>query len=1048
MKRDLRMLENMMPVYPSIKDPQFAEKIFSKKEYNELMLQITEDTPSKPGELYKIQKLVQRLISPHTPYNKLLVHAEPGVGKSCMISTIVENFKDIFVNGSKRRPALIIVPNDKLAMNMMREISETCTDNLYKASLSARNIKKGQFELTENMEKRQFRKIFEKTYKVVTHEKFFMGKKSNYKQFDLYSNRIICIDEVHKIREYSSEEGNLYDRVKDFLDGIVDSRILLFTGTFIWDSSDELASTFNLFLPEKDQIPVEGFKKAFFGTTAKGKLILTQYAKDTLKRVANYYIYVRAMEADIPKTDIGIQDPRLVEYFRVFPAVLSKYHSEVLKKETKKGGSNSEDNETEEVLTEGDVTEEKNQNHTLAYFTTCIFPKYTDGKITGHFSDVKKGYRHHVDNKSYTLKDENFVKTVKSDLGTVSSKYASVFFSLESAPTEKAVIYEEYVTNVGTTLLASIFRARGYELITEDSDLDLVLKSKRKRIMLISGQNGYKENGRVVKSGPVIKNVVKASKIFSDPKNRYGEYCRALLGSKMIILGYSFKDVRQFHIIEHHWNDPLMEQALSRGYRAGSFDNLPKEDRYYRIFRQFAVHPGKDFVPQSTDPMYPPNTPFSLTLKTREFRIYEVVQIKSVERALILGELNRDSPFCALTYARNVLSSDIDFSRKCNYKRCNYECEGITPYTADKKVWEYKPENIEEAGFLEYYSSEQVDLKIKEIQALLLKKYSVQVDSLPDRDLSLRAIKHMINSKFIIRDPRGFRNYLAYDEGKIFLTKSILATDISSSYYAFDQVYSQKMDLEDLLETILLEKDYGKDYCAVLTGEEDILNYSEPVRILMVENLYPKLEKEQRDFVFDPIKNHIFKLKDGTLLHDLYLKDYGGSYNVMKKLIRGKGRFRVYDGKEWSFLRDPVRESQYEKEIKSAEPKSDYKLFGKVVGIYSSKDESFRIKTPYIPNGRKCHTLPIQDMAKVYVDMGFPDISNFEETGDKKKEELVESILLLLKRSAEEFDVDLTAYSKTNLSKLLYFLMLGNIKRDMCPIIYNAFVEADKLNYS
>ena len=1044
MKRDLRMLENMMPVYPSVKDPKFAEKIFTKKEYADLMLQVTEETPSKPGDLYKIQKLVQRLISPHTPYDKLLVHAEPGVGKSCMISTIVENFKDIFVNGVKRRPALIIVPNDKLAMNMMREIADTCTDDLYKASLSARNIKKGQFELTENMEKRQFRKIFEKTYKVVTHEKFFMGKKSNYKQYDLYSNRIICIDEVHKIREYSSEEGNLYDRVKEFLEGVVDSRILLFTGTFIWDSSDELASTLNLLLPKKEQIPLEGFKKAFF-ETKKGVLTLTSYAKETLKRVANYYIYVRAMEADIPKTDIGIQDPRLVEYFKVFPAVLSKYHSDILKKETK--GKTVEEEEVGVPVDGAEVVEGgENQHHTLAYFTTCIFPKYTDGKISGHFSDVKKGYRYHVDNKSYTLKDENFVKTVKSNLGTVSSKYASVFSALDSFPTEKAVIYEEYVTNVGTTLLASIFKAKGYELVTEDSDLDSVLTSKKKRLMLISGQNGYTENGKKVKSGPVIKNVVKASKIFSDPKNRYGEYCRALLGSKMIILGYSFKDVRQFHIIEHHWNDPLMEQALSRGYRAGSFDNLPKEDRYYHIYRHFAVHPGKDFVPNTEDPVYPAGESFSLTSKTRDFRIYEVVQIKSVERALILGELNRVSPFCALTYARNVLSSDIDFSRKCNYKRCNYECEGITPYTVDKKVWEYKPKKVEEAGFLEHYSSEQISTKIKEIQDLLLKKYSVEVDSLPDRDLSLRAVKHMINSKFIIRDQRGFRNYLAYDEGKIFLTKSILSADISSSYYALDRIYSQKMDLEDLLETILLEKDYGRDYCSVLTGEEDILNFSEPVQILMVENLYTKLDKEQRDFVFEPLKKHIFKLKDGTLLHDMYLKDYGGSYNVMKKLVRGKGKFRIYDGKSWSFLRDPVREAQYEKEIKSAEPKSDYKLFGKVIGIYSSKDESFRIKTPYIPNGRKCHTLPIQDMARVYIDMGFPDIPNFEETGGKKKEDLIESILLLVKKTPEEFA--LKSYSQIQLSKLLYFLMLGNIKRDMCPLIYNAFVESNKLNYS
>lgn len=1045
MKGDINFLSSFLPKYPSVDDPDFRQKIFEKKEFNILKLGVTEETPDEPGKLFQIQKFVQRYINPNTGYDRALIHADPGVGKSCMMSAIIENFKDIIVNGIKRRPALIVVPNDKLAHNMMREISRVCTNNLYKAALTARHVKKGIAALTENMAKRQFRKIFDGSYKIVTHEKFFLSKKSNYKDYEFYSNRIICIDEVHKIREYSLKEGkeSLYQEVYEFLHGIKNTRQLLFTGTFIWDSADEVSSTMNLILPEDEQLPIEKFDKIFFTKGKDGKEVLTEKGKDYLKSISKYYVRIRAMEADVPKTEIGVKgDKTFIEHFKVYPSVLSEQHSKILKEVEK---TSNEENEGKENFSQ----------HKLAYFTTLFFPRFDDkGKIIGYYKNPKDGYREYINNQSYTIKDTFFLKLVLHNLSLISAKLAAMFDVLEKKEKEKAVIYQEYVSVVGTTLTAAIFRAKGYEVVTSDSDLENIMKSKKKRIILIAGKNSYVHEGKEIRSGSTVENVVRASEIFNDPKNLYGEYCRGILGSKMIILGYSFKDVRQFHIIENHWNDPLMEQALSRGYRAGSFDNLPKGERYYHIFRYFSVHPadekGPNFKPSKEDRMFPKTEPFSLR-RTRDFRIYEVVQEKSYRRALILRVMEAGSFTCALTYERNVLSSDIDFSKQCNYDRCNYECDGINPYTKDTKVWQYRvrEKDLDYSGYISYYADEEVAEISQKIKSFILKNTSVDfeylIKNLKHHPLLIyETVSRMVESRAVVRDSLGKRYYMIYSDGKISLSENISSKDISSSYYSQDRTFVKRTSLEKIVDDLLIENDrLNTNLCNIIRGEEDILNVSVPTRNIIAEWVYEnkKIDSESRDYVIEPLKDYFHEMKDGTLLNMLYLRDVGGSYNVMKKLIKGQGRFRVFEDGQWRFLRETDREVLYEKELKEKEPKMDFVSFGSVIGIYSSKDDSFRIKSGSNPKGRKCHTLKIQDIAQIFIEMGFPSVPS-----DKFKDQSKKEIMDLLKAVLKD-DYDFEKYSKSQLVNLASFLMLGNIKRDICPALKELFVENRKLNY-
>jgi ribosomal protein S18 acetylase RimI-like enzyme len=88
---------DFLPKYPNIDNTKypalnpyeedFYEAIFHKKEFYDLKLDRTETFPKGRGSLTKYQKTVARFISQHTPYDRLLVVHQMGLGKCVMPDT-------------------------------------------------------------------------------------------------------------------------------------------------------------------------------------------------------------------------------------------------------------------------------------------------------------------------------------------------------------------------------------------------------------------------------------------------------------------------------------------------------------------------------------------------------------------------------------------------------------------------------------------------------------------------------------------------------------------------------------------------------------------------------------------------------------------------------------------------------------------------------------------------------------------------------------------------------------------------------------------------
>ena len=112
-----------IPEYPSRDDPRFSYLLSKKREFQRLKLGRAA-APRRPGRpaLLKHQIFLQRFLSEHTPYDRVLVYHETGVGKTCAALAVQEGMKHRAV----QRPALILVKNEALARVFQGELARHC----------------------------------------------------------------------------------------------------------------------------------------------------------------------------------------------------------------------------------------------------------------------------------------------------------------------------------------------------------------------------------------------------------------------------------------------------------------------------------------------------------------------------------------------------------------------------------------------------------------------------------------------------------------------------------------------------------------------------------------------------------------------------------------------------------------------------------------------------------------------------------------------------------------------------------------------------------
>lgn len=286
--------------YPSTKNIDFYSKLISKKEFSDNRLKVSKRSQKEvcndnSFKLFEHQRLVRNFLSPHTPYQNLLLFHDVGTGKTCSAISIAESHKDIVSNYNQR---IIVLLEKGVMENFLNEIhnprkgDNQCTGSEYLGmSLAAR------------------KKYIKKYYAIQTIGKFtneiaelMKTKKGRKFITEKYSNTLIIIDEVHNVREYDSLDSadaplKRYTAVQNAVTLANNSKLLLMSATPMFDDPREIVSLMNLFLlNEADNLKLSDIPKNTVKVTdvydANGNLTVGG-KKILLRKMRGMISYVR-----------------------------------------------------------------------------------------------------------------------------------------------------------------------------------------------------------------------------------------------------------------------------------------------------------------------------------------------------------------------------------------------------------------------------------------------------------------------------------------------------------------------------------------------------------------------------------------------------------------------------------------------------------------------------------------------------------------------------------------------------------------------------------
>lgn len=746
-------------------------------------------------------------------------------GKSCAAIGAIENAKK--EGGFKK--ALIVAPGPGLLDNFVQEIILKCTDSYITSEL--KSIR------TDSDKMRKMRHIAKKNgYSFLTYgglakelQKLRISKKddeeSNKNIIKYFSNMYIVMDEIHHLRPQNAKKEDItnYNEILNMCKWIKNSKILLMSGTVMRDGPEEIASIFNL-LNRNVQLPIDQkFINKFMEIDENGILNVKKQMIPILKNVFRGRVsYLSSLQSDITKKYIGLTGKDIpceteLKFFIVDIDIMSKFQTDTYNSTIK------------------DISDK--QNFELDSRQVCLFcyPPISPNEEVGLYG--KKGFDAYIvknENKTYKLKDNlkklllgsNNDETIKN-ISKYSSKYAKTLKQIIEAKDKCIFVYCDSVQGSGAILFSLLLELLGFKRsFGEETEEGL-------RYGILTDIT-LKSNFEITR----IKNR------FNNPDNMLGKYIKVIIGSTIVTEGFSLYNVQEEHILTPHWNYTPITQALSRGLRYGSHEQLIKS----------GIKPVMNIYQH-----------VSLTNKNKstiELKMYELseqkdISIKKIDRVL------KESAFdCGLTYERNKSNAKINGTRECEYELCDYKCDGIIfndgyPINLDKL--DYLTYNI-------YYSEEQVNIVSKKLEIIFRDFFTLSYndikslfkDSLKDFEL-ISSLRNIINNNVPIRNKYGFLNYLKEDNDIYFLVDNLNNdNNYLSSFYnknigiVLDTSKTFKKELNNIMINSIIE---------II----EIINYTDDKKIFekYIKKLPLNIQEEYIESVL------ISKLSNSTINIDL-----------------------------------------------------------------------------------------------------------------------------------------------------------------------------------
>lgn len=794
--------------YPDYDDESFNEKIYNKKEFNMFKKSTIDDNNNDDDfdtianricapqsfTLTNAQKFLKNFMSKNTLYNSLLLFHGVGQGKTCTAISIVENFDNYY-----NKPALIIL-SSTLIDNFKKQIFDIskldatskklnlCTGTKYLDMISDKeNLKKdvlewrinkiinqkyefmGYKELTFLLDK--IKKRIQNTIKDESKvEELFIEKIS-----DIFSNRLIIIDEAHNLRN-DVETGSKQTSIafKKMISNVVNVKLLLLTATPMFDNATEIIWLINLLLLNNKRKELN--TGDIFNKDGKLKENGEQLLKKNTIGLVSYLNYKSPyafpyklfpsinndsnLIKKFPKKDIdnkNIENKDRIKNLEIIGSKISNFQENVynaLKNTSISVNANTSDLSYDEENSGFQII---TQLYNIVYPAKKLNKKNCIGNsgMINSFNIGSDGKMKYVDNKNQFLsydKIDVYAPKIKKILDYVINSTGIVF------------IYSRYYAS-GVIPIALALEHIGMNKYN-NNNLGVNLNVNKK----ISGNYVILSKNRLLSP-----NNNKEIADIKSKNNKNGNNIKVIIGTKIASEGIDFKNIREIHLLEPWFNLNRIEQIIGRGVRYCSHIDLPKEER-------------------NTTIMFHSITLENPEIESYDLKIYRIAEkkqnsINDVEKILINNSID-----CLLNKSNEEIKNTLKIKTSQGFEIDEYKPVNINTNNCNLSEDNF---NNDESTFNKNFILNEIDIYKIYIEDIFFnnKKFYLSYNKLfklvkeiynnINEEIFIYTLDHILTNKTILNNNSNNKKYYLIYKSNYYILKDYNTID---EYKTLDEI--------------------------------------------------------------------------------------------------------------------------------------------------------------------------------------------------------------------------------------------------------------------
>jgi len=475
----------------------------------------------------------------------------------------------------------------------------------------------------------------------------------------------------------------------------------------------------------------------------------------------------------------------------------------------------------------------------------------------------KRGFRRYVEligDNVYRATPEfaSYISTL-DNIGVLSCKYKSIIENVMYQP-GNCFVYGEFVKGSGAIVLGLCLEQLGFTRYNENSTIFSGGEGRdSKRKLCPSNEKKLKEErkARIPKglryallTGDTTTDAkfISMMETMNSYENRHGDYIKVLISSKSGRDGINVNNVLQIHLIGPEWNQSSMYQAVSRGIRATSHEDLIKEEEIriasqggdpnsvkidIKVFRHAAI---------STDE----------SESSIDLQMYQLSEVKDRGIKRIMRIMKQCAIGCQINKRRNIRQPpDVDGSPECDYDICDYECVDPDP---DPDYTDYSTYDV-------VYANDEISKSMESIIKIFKTDNAFTIEDIISllknerKKFIIIALEKIITEKIPLIDRFGYISYLREDNSTFYLDRNYPSgtePSYAMSYYTKGIIAIQKNSLENIV-TLFESSEYEQIFNELENMDPNDPSFYERLSSISIEGQALILEEAIKRQMMDHI---------------------------------------------------------------------------------------------------------------------------------------------------------------------------------------------------